>query len=803
MPPLSLCLADISTRSELVDKLGVDNKALDLVTLNSTPCKNDGCNLSAAANNNNQCVLCTQRWYPQQFNSDGTKNKYRRGYGLYGRQFMRIYNCSSPPKSCSCDAELCQEIGYSHDGMFCFPSDERKCKQAIRALGIQCPDRREAILGDPRHHYVAPWHFHRHHLSKNDNGRWAVRDMEQYFDTDGKAFDFPPPNGKPLQFIQDIILPMGHDTCRGGYDILPPWVKELAQQQQQQQQQSFSTPAPTNKVRRVIASISSAKSRLPRKRESPEKARIRELEASAKLLQAQLDSAFERIDFLESKVTVLDGDNIQLRIENTKLKKKVIKLEQKVKELEQRKCLMSYDELKPGGVLADYVNDFTFFPNFACNDAFLDLINYSDGLSAGKGICENMKRYHHMKVKDRVKYNDELREALRVRKDQSGVEDSRGDAGEDLDEIMAESMQVDDDGLDEAMADATIDGSPKAKKSRSRQLHWKTEYLVYCFFSRCNISMTRIAALFGIGRVLVHDIIYAWANMLCDTLAKAFPVPTRSQMLRAYPKSVIKKFGHAHIFMLLDATEIFAEVASMKTVNAILYSAYKHHSTLKWLVGCDPIGTVWDDSISDGYPGAISDPIQTIVTDILAQIPFGCALEVDKGFLIENECILLGIHCIRPMKMLKGQTQQSKEDVALTQKVGKTRIPVEQVNGQMKGSASFFDKKIRLDQIGLADLICRSSYLLQNFKRGFIQQHDGNIKQRPCKAEIRWHGGEDDGLFDVRPLVDLWGMESEINRWRELRHRPEHSDLSDTEISEIVLNEDWPSRLRKHHIAQL
>ena len=52
-------------------------------------------------------------------------------------------------------------------------------------------------------------------------------------------------------------------------------------------------------------------------------------------------------------------------------------------------------------------------------------------------------------------------------------------------------------------------------------------------------------------------------------------------MLRAYPKSVIKKFGHANIFKLLDATEIRAEVVSMKTVNAILYSAYKYGSTMK------------------------------------------------------------------------------------------------------------------------------------------------------------------------------------------------------------------------------
>ena len=64
-------------------------------------------------------------------------------------------------------------------------------------------------------------------------------------------------------------------------------------------------------------------------------------------------------------------------------------------------------------------------------------------------------------------------------------------------------------------------------------------------------------------------------------------------MLRAYPKSVVRKLGHALIFMILDATECFAETASMKTVNAILYSNYKHNSTMKWLVGCDPIDIVW------------------------------------------------------------------------------------------------------------------------------------------------------------------------------------------------------------------
>lgn len=68
---------------------------------------------------------------------------------------------------------------------------------------------------------------------------------------------------------------------------------------------------------------------------------------------------------------------------------------------------------------------------------------------------------------------------------------------------------------------------------------------------------------------------------------------------------------------------------------------------------------------------------------MINQIPFGMAVEVDKGFLIENLCAKNGVCCIQPMKKLKTQTQQLKEDTGLTQKIRNTRIIIEQVNGQL------------------------------------------------------------------------------------------------------------------------
>ena len=140
-------------------------------------------------------------------------------------------------------------------------------------------------------------------------------------------------------------------------------------------------------------------------------------------------------------------------------------------------------------------------------------------------------------------------------------------------------------------------------------------------------------------------------------------------------------------------------------------------------------------------------------------------------------------------------------DTALTQKIGKTRIPIEQCNGGMKQDTGFFDKKIQIQQIGLADRIFYSSNLIQNFKLPFIQERDDDApkKGRPCKAKIRWYGATDNGLVDVRSDPELWALDSELERWHELKKNPANEHKSDTEISEDIFREDWPSKLEKEH----
>lgn len=290
-----------------------------------------------------------------------------------------------------------------------------------------------------------------------------------------------------------------------------------------------------------------------------------------RLLKAQLESALQRIKDLEYEVELKDKEVVEIRLKCETLTRENDALREKLAALENGKVLLSYEELRPGGILDGYAADFTLFPNFECNEHFLEALNF-----APHNLCQDLIRYSTVSIRERKEYNESLRAASSGDADVARAGERVGDdARTDLDVIEDETMD------DEV--------TPSKRSGVERKLHWKTEYLVYCFYAHCNISMRRISRLFGVGPTLVHNIVYAWANLLCDAMERLFPVPTRSQMLRAYPKSVIKKFGHAFIFYLLDATECPAEIASMKTVNAILYSAYKHSSTVKWLVACDPM----------------------------------------------------------------------------------------------------------------------------------------------------------------------------------------------------------------------
>ena len=187
-------------------------------------------------------------------------------------------------------------------------------------------------------------------------------------------------------------------------------------------------------------------------------------------------------------------------------------------------------------------------------------------------------------------------------------------------------------------------------------------------------------------------------------------------------------------------------------------------------------------------------------------MPFGWYSKMDKGFTVDDIAAREGARVDRPQKRLNNQKQQSAADTAQTQKVGNTRIIIENVNGGVKMDMHYLNALIPCSQFGFISQIVRVGFLLQNFKKPIIQNRNpgsetGNHQGRPSRAEIRWYGATDEGLIDYRGSVGLWGLKCEKDRFAELQQMEAHKDKSEIDIGEMVLQERWDLKKREELYA--
>ena len=362
--------------------------------------------------------------------------------------------------------------------MMLLPTKEDECKEALRVMGIAASDRQQ-ICDDRINHRVAFWHYYDRHLIMGNNGKYRFRKRAKYYDDDNKKFTFPPPNNKLEHYIDQIKNKNGY-VRRGYDDSLPSWYKSMAKLQvntveiPQPIANNVSTPRRTgrsNKVPRVVTPTSTAQ-RSPRgKRASPESSELEEMRETARLLQAQLNSALHHIEGLEATVELKDEEMIQIKLERDNLLEENAELRAKIESIEQQKGFLSYTDLKPGGKLYEFVNDFTFFPTYESVDAFLELINYTEGCEPGDGLCENMVRYSKVSVAERKKYNDSL----------DGSTDNVDESIEDGDDmsIGSDAGTGLSDIADAAMEEYDSSGASSSPRARKRKLGWKDEFLVY------------------------------------------------------------------------------------------------------------------------------------------------------------------------------------------------------------------------------------------------------------------------------------------------------------------------------------
>lgn len=149
----------------------------------------------------------------------------------------------------------------------------------------------------------------------------------------------------------------------------------------------------------------------------------------------------------------------------------------------------------------------------------------------------------------------------------------------------------------------------------------------------------------------------------------------RNNLLQNVP-SYFKSTFKESITVIVDCFELFIEKCGMLKASAQSFSPYKHHTTLKYLIGISITGVII--FISIGFGGRASDKHVVNKSGFLDHLQAGDWCLADKGFLIEHEVGEKEATLILPSFVKEGK-QLHPTQVEETRHIASIRIHVERV----------------------------------------------------------------------------------------------------------------------------
>ena len=126
---------------------------------------------------------------------------------------------------------------------------------------------------------------------------------------------------------------------------------------------------------------------------------------------------------------------------------------------------------------------------------------------------------------------------------------------------------------------------------------------------------------------------------------------------------------------------MYIDQPKLPELQQMTFSNYKNSNTFKVLVGISPDGVI--TFVSALYPGSISDKELTRRSGIMDLLEPGDSVKADRGFDIEDDLILRGVHLNIP-PFLRGKEQFSEKELVLTRRIASLRIHVERAMEQIK-----------------------------------------------------------------------------------------------------------------------
>lgn len=167
--------------------------------------------------------------------------------------------------------------------------------------------------------------------------------------------------------------------------------------------------------------------------------------------------------------------------------------------------------------------------------------------------------------------------------------------------------------------------------------------------------------------------------MLSRELGVLIVWPSKSQVKKTMPYCFRKMYPNCRV--IIDCTEVYTETPTALDIAAALWSDYKQHHTIKFLVAITPRGTIsW---VSPVYGGRASDIHIMRDSGFLNDIQRYDLVMADRGFKIREDLIAVGSNLAIPPSSAASMQMRAK-DVKETSQIANVRIHVERAIRRIK-----------------------------------------------------------------------------------------------------------------------
>ena len=127
-------------------------------------------------------------------------------------------------------------------------------------------------------------------------------------------------------------------------------------------------------------------------------------------------------------------------------------------------------------------------------------------------------------------------------------------------------------------------------KNAKEMLSLKDQLLLALMKLRLNLQGETLPDMFQVSKSTADNVDWNWINSMYNNLSIVIAWPNDEANLKTLPNGFKKYFPR--LTGISDCTELFIDRLKNLKARAKVYSSYKKHSTIQFLIACTPHGSI-------------------------------------------------------------------------------------------------------------------------------------------------------------------------------------------------------------------